>query len=67
VKARPEELNQELHEHLAGREKVHFHDLSARFLDQEGKWKTALLSDGLHPNEKGYEILGKALKAIIQR
>lgn len=65
VKARPEEVNRQLHEHLAGCEKVHFHDLSALFVDQEGKWKSDLMSDGLHPNERGYQVLGKALKPII--
>jgi lysophospholipase L1-like esterase len=34
--ASPSEVNAELHQHLAGTARVHFHDLSAIFLDDEG-------------------------------
>lgn len=64
---KPGEVNNELHQHLAGVTRVHFHDLSAVFLDEEGKLNGKLFSDGLHPNEEGYQHLGKAMRQIIAR
>lgn len=67
VLARPEEVNAELHQHLAGMEFVHFHDLSYIFLDDEGALDSKLFSDGLHPNADGYERFGKAIREVITR
>ncbi len=64
---KPQEVNSELHQHLAGVQRVHFHDLSAIFLDEEGKLNGKLFSDGLHPNQEGYQRLGKAMRQIIAR
>lgn len=64
---KPHEVNSELHQHLAGAKQVHFHDLSAIFLDEEGKLNGKLFSDGLHPNQEGYQRLGKAMRQIIAR
>lgn len=64
---KPHEVNSELHQHLAGAQRVHFHDLSAIFLDEEGKLNGKLFSDGLHPNQEGYQHLGKAIRQIIAR
>lgn len=64
---RPAEVNNELHQHLAGAPRIHFHDLSTVFLDDDGKLNSKLFSDGLHPNEEGYHRLGKAIREIIAR
>lgn len=47
--------------------RIHFHDLSSVFLDEEGKLNGKLFSDGLHPNEQGYQILAQALRQVIAR
>lgn len=65
--ARPAEVNKELHQHLAGLPRTHFYDLSAAFLDEEGKLLSKLFSDGLHPNEEGYQRLAAALRQIIAK
>jgi lysophospholipase L1-like esterase len=67
VLAKPEEVNAELHQHLAGMEFVHFHDISYIFLDEEGALDSKLFSDGLHPNAVGYERFGKAIREVIMR
>lgn len=64
---KPTEVNSELHQHLAGAQRIHFHDLSSVFLDEEGKLNGKLFSDGLHPNAEGYQRLGTALRLIIAR
>lgn len=64
---KPHEVNSELHQHLAGAQRVHFHDLSVIFLDDEGKLNAKLFSDGLHPNQEGYLRLGKTMRHIITR
>lgn len=67
VMASPSEVNAELHQHLAGTARVHFHDLSAIFLDDEGTLNGKLFSDGLHPNAEGYATFSKALRQVIAR
>ncbi len=62
---RPVEVNAELHQALAAMERVHFHDLSKVFYDEEGKLDAKLFSDGLHPNEEGYSRLAKALRLLV--
>lgn len=65
ILARPAEVNQQLHQHLAGMPRVHFYDMSAVFLDEEKKLNSKLFSDGLHPNEAGYQRLAQALRPIV--
>ncbi len=36
------------------------------FLKADGKIDEGLFSDGLHPNEKGYSLLGDAIKAFVK-
>lgn len=36
------------------------------FLQSDGKIDESLFSDGLHPNERGYELLGKAIKPFVK-
>jgi lysophospholipase L1-like esterase len=67
IKTPPAAVNNELHQHLAGTQRIHFHDLSSVFLDEEGKLNGKLFSDGLHPNEQGYQVLAQALRQVIAR
>jgi lysophospholipase L1-like esterase len=67
LKTNPHAVNAELHDHLSGEKNIHFHDLSEIFLDDEGKLNGKLFSDGLHPNEEGYQKFAKALRQVIAR
>lgn len=50
---------------LAGDLDVAFADLGNGFVNQEGKIKETLFSDGLHPNEAGYLVLSEAIKPLL--
>jgi lysophospholipase L1-like esterase len=67
VMANPDQVNAELHKHLAGEERIHFHDISGVFLDEDGSLNGQLFSDGLHPNAAGYERMGAAIRQVIAR
>ena len=41
--------------------RVHYLDIGAGFLDASGNIPTDIMSDGLHPTTKGYEIWAKAV------
>lgn len=41
---------------------VHYLDIGAGFLDADGNIPTDVMSDGLHPTGKGYEIWAKAVQ-----
>jgi lysophospholipase L1-like esterase len=41
---------------------VFYRDIGDKFLDADGKIPTDVMSDGLHPTEKGYEIWAEAVK-----
>ncbi len=45
---------------------VNFADVGSVFLLPDGKIDESLFSDGLHPNTKGYEVLGAALKPRVK-
>lgn len=62
-----QQVNAQLHQHLAGLERVHFHDISQAFLDDKGQLIGNLFSDGLHPNEKGYARLARELSNVLAR
>lgn len=64
---RPTEVNAELHQHLSGENRIHFHDLAATFLDEDGNLNSKLFSDGLHPNEAGYQKFSNALRLLMTR
>ena len=42
--------------------RVHYLDIGSKFLDAEGNIPKDVMSDGLHPSTKGYEIWAKAVK-----
>jgi len=41
--------------------RVHYLDIGQGFLDADGNIATDIMSDGLHPTTKGYEIWAKAV------
>ncbi len=47
-------------------DRVHYMDIGSRFLDDKGHIPADVMSDGLHPTTKGYEIWAKAVKDPIE-
>jgi lysophospholipase L1-like esterase len=54
-------INKEL-EKLADGKNVLFMDLAPKFLDADGNLPKETFPDGLHPNDKGYEIWAEAIR-----
>ncbi len=48
-------------------DRVHYLDIGAKFLDAQGNIPKEIMSDGLHPSTKGYEIWAEAVKDYIQK
>jgi (4-O-methyl)-D-glucuronate---lignin esterase len=48
-------------------EKVHYLDIGARFLNAEGNIPADVMSDGLHPSSKGYEIWAEAVAPTLSK
>jgi lysophospholipase L1-like esterase len=46
---------------------VHYLDIGARFLDAQGNIPRDVMSDGLHPGAKGYEIWAEAVREPLTR
>jgi lysophospholipase L1-like esterase len=46
---------------------VHWLDIGHVFLDEAGNMKKDLMPDGLHPNEEGYRVWGKAMEPTITK
>ena len=65
MEARIKLLNQSLAE-IARRKKVSYADVGNVLLNPGGKINDRLFSDGLHPNETGYQKLGEAFKPILK-
>jgi lysophospholipase L1-like esterase len=57
-------LNQEI-ARLCSLLRVQYGNVGQEFLRADGKIDEALFSDGLHPNAKGYQKLGTALKPYV--
>src|SRR5690554_315366 len=51
---------------LADGERVLFADLNSVFLDKDGNLAKDIMPDFLHPNERGYQRLGDALRPLVQ-
>ena len=47
--------------------RVHYLDIGAAFLDAAGNIPTDVMSDGLHPTTKGYEIWAKAVSEPLTK
>jgi lysophospholipase L1-like esterase len=50
---------------LADGSKVQYLDIGANFLDADGNIPSAVMSDGLHPSTRGYEIWADAVRAPL--
>jgi lysophospholipase L1-like esterase len=61
---RVHELNLKISQ-LAGKMDVYYTDIGKELLNSANKIEDSYFSDGLHPNEKGYAILGPELKAYL--
>lgn len=48
-------------------ERVHYLDIGKRFLDDDGNIPQDVMSDGLHPSAKGYEIWAQAVKEPLSK
>ena len=62
---RVENLNIKL-ARLTGEMNVSYLNPGKVFLQKDGKIDESLFSDGLHPNTKGYNVLGKAIKPFVK-
>jgi len=62
---RVKKLNAELKQ-LTNSMNIHFVDPGLSLANKEGKIDETLFSDGLHPNAKGYAILGKAYEPFVK-
>jgi lysophospholipase L1-like esterase len=60
-RAQIKKLNSILAADIAGKGSVTFLDIGEKFQESDGSISKEILSDGIHPTEKGYEIWGKAL------
>jgi lysophospholipase L1-like esterase len=63
--ARVVALNEQLAQ-LAGAENVAYINPGKVFLNKEGKIEESLFTDGLHPNAKGYSLLGNAIEPYVK-
>ncbi len=52
---------------LADGDFVHFLDINASFLTEDGRLTKEVMPDFLHPNEKGYAIWAEAMEPAIRR
>jgi lysophospholipase L1-like esterase len=51
-----------------GREShIHFLDIGDQFLSSDGAISPEIMPDGLHPNDRGYQIFAEALEPVISR
>ncbi len=60
------ELNLRLAQ-VAELEQVDHADIGNVLLDDDGKINESLFVDGLHPNEKGYDLLGSEIKELLAK
>ncbi|WP_138477452.1 SGNH/GDSL hydrolase family protein [Dyadobacter bucti] len=51
---------------LTGEADINYLDPGKVFLQTDGKIDESLFSDGLHPNAKGYSLLGNAIKPFVK-
>ena len=61
---RVHELNLKISQ-LAGMMDIYYTDIGKKLLNDQGEIDESYFSDGLHPNEKGYKILGPLLKNYL--
>jgi len=57
----------ELASQIADNDMIYYLDINDKFLDANGRLTTEFLSDGTHPNEKGYKIWAEAIEPTVAR
>jgi lysophospholipase L1-like esterase len=65
VRSEIAEINQ-LISALNDSRQVFYLDISAKFLTEEGTIPKDVMSDGLHPTSKGYEIWAEAVRGVLE-
>ena len=50
---------------LGERERVHFHDIGAAFLQPDGTIAPEIMADFLHPTEAGYAVFAEQLAPLL--
>jgi lysophospholipase L1-like esterase len=58
-------INRQLTARFAGTE-ITFKDIGAILMNEKGRVSNAIMPDGLHLNDKGYELIGPELRKIIE-
>ena len=66
VRATIAEINQTIAK-LDDGKRVHYLDIGAGFLAADGSIPADVMSDGLHPTTKGYEIWAQAVKEPLSK
>ena len=51
---------------LGERDGVHYHDIGAAFLEEDGSMSPEIMADFLHPTEKGYAVFAEQLNTILE-
>jgi lysophospholipase L1-like esterase len=64
MEKRIEMINRKINS-LAGAMIIGYNNPGIKLLQADGKIDESLFSDGLHPNEKGYELLGKSISEAL--
>jgi lysophospholipase L1-like esterase len=59
-------INEELRR-ITRSEKVKFADIGRVLSGKDGMIDESYFTDGLHPNQKGYEALGKQLEVLLKK
>lgn len=59
------QLNRFLEEKLRTNGNIKMIDLSKHLTNKQGKIRSQLFRDGLHPNRKGYSVIYKRLKQFV--
>ncbi|MBK1830136.1 sulfatase-like hydrolase/transferase [Verrucomicrobiaceae bacterium R5-34] len=63
-------INEQINERiakLADGERIHFLDISDKFLDENGVLTKEIMPDSLHPKQKGYDIWVKAMEPTLNK
>jgi len=63
-------INNEINKHIAkfhDGKRVHFLDISGKFLDKNGVLTKEIMPDALHPKQKGYQIWAEAIEPSLKK
>jgi lysophospholipase L1-like esterase len=56
-----------VNERMKGRANIELMDIGRKFLDDKGDVNRDFLSDGTHPNEKGYQVWAESIEPVVKR